>query len=436
MKTYPRKEIMINTEILTALLQKAKKQIKQNNDRKRYDINRQWEKIAQFILNIACGWDLEDLNLIRPNFPGIDLGDLSRHTGVQVSTDSSSEKISDTLKKIQNNENNGRRIADDYYNLYFFVPGEKQKSYWTEFHPQPPVQFTTDRIIDFQVFEEMFRGLDEEKQEAILAVLSRELNKKPKYQLSAAPVTTCDFIEGSRQREMEAIDEKFDKSNRVFLWGLGGIGKTELAAEWGLRQEDVYLVHYKRSILDTVLDMDFSGMEYIPSKSGMTDAQKKEEEFRQRLDILREYYQNATIIIDNFDDGETLQYLKERDTLQAGKQNKRQYKEIKRYHHLGELCKKEKQSIEALGYYQKILQIREIYFPQDTGNLMTTYFEIGCIYRDLRQPKEAMPYLEKALMVCESNPDQSPKMHRKNLHKIRKTIEITKGELKNLQNKL
>lgn len=1030
----------MNTEILSALLQKAQKQIKQDNDRKRYDINRQWEKIAQFILNIACGWDLEDLNLIRPNFPGIDLGDLSRHIGVQVSTDSSPEKIHKTLKKIQNNENNGRRIADDYYNLYFFVPGEKQKSYQTEFRPQPPVQFTTNRIIDFQVFEEMFRGLDEEKQEAILAVLSRELNKKPKYQLSAAPVTTCDFIEGSRQREMEAIDEKFAKSNRVFLWGLGGIGKTELAAEWGLHQEDVYLVHYKRSILDTVLDMDFSGMEYIPSKSGMTDAQKKEEEFRQRLDILREYYQNATVIIDNFDDGETtltelqnrpdykalmklpnkflfttrfmvresavhvtelgeddllkiikhnydifrqdgeedvqsegmnagkydetlrklirkvdghtltvdllsktlyesfgrltpekllaafeqnqisdsgmpvvpayhnsnesdydlqerriydhlrilfnlseldvhhqsvmrhavllplegipvsmfrrchtleeqeamerkifhrswlrldrthtlismhsvirevcrrelkpddencrgflqklrnsvnmhhdnqelykpvaetmgnaaeilpdalgewnraageayrllgmyrkaldylnqactireptndvflanlyssmgntytnlkefetaivyhekslaicqslpqpdakslarryndmgvaysyqaeqnrelatyekaiayyeealkynrqeetvnelhisnalnnigntysnigktwhdaknyelalqyhmeakdlretipniscknlarsyknigndyanlklddqaleyrikalelykkilhgghpelanayqdvgntcrltenfaeafryyaeaekvwqeqlpqneyqlakcryaigltyshqaakgeniqyslalayykkalegyqksvktsnkdlarckaaigetylklgnrkeaLQYLKERDTLQAGKQNKRQYKEIKRYHHLGELCKKEKQSIEALGYYQKILQIRETYFPQDTGNLMSTYFEIGCIYRDLHQPKEAMPYLEKALMVCEANPDQSPKMHRKNLHKISKTIEITRGELKNIQDKL
>lgn len=300
-----REKAIMNTTTLTALLQKAQKQIKQNNARKRYDINRQWEKIAQSILNIAYGWNLEDLNLVRPDFPGIDLGDLVRHIGVQVSTNSRPEKIRETMNKIQNNENNGRRIADDYYNLYFFVPGEKQKSYRTEFNLQPPIQFTTDHIIDFQVFEEIFCGLDEEKQEAILMVLNRELNKKPKYQLSAAPTTTCDFIEGSRQREMEAIDEKFSKSNRVFLWGLGGIGKTELAVQWGLNRADVYLVHYKKSILDTVLDMDFSGMAYIPSRSEMTNAEKKEEEFRQRLDILREYYQNATFIIDNFDDGET-----------------------------------------------------------------------------------------------------------------------------------
>lgn len=95
----------MNTTILNELLQKAQKQIKQKNDRKRYDINRQWEKIAQSILNIACGWNLEDLNLVRPNFPGIDLGDLARHIGVQVSTDSKPDKIHDTMKKIQNNEN-------------------------------------------------------------------------------------------------------------------------------------------------------------------------------------------------------------------------------------------------------------------------------------------------------------------------------------------
>lgn len=103
---------------------------------------------------------------------------------------------------------------------------------------------------------------------------------------------------------MEEIDKKFTNSNRVFLWGLGGIGKTELAAEWGMHREDVYFVHYKKSITDTVLDMDFSGMQYIPSRKGMTDEQKREEEFKYRLDILREYYSDATIIIDNFDDGE------------------------------------------------------------------------------------------------------------------------------------
>lgn len=294
----------MNIQKLDNLLEKAEKEIKEKNVRKLFDINKQWEKIALFILNIAYNWNLENLNLIHPDFPGIDLGDYERHIGVQVSTDSTPKKIRQTLKTIQNTEINGRLISEDYYIIYFFVPGRKQGSYRVTFEIEENIIFSTDHILDFDVFRSIFSGLDDKKQEAILAVLNRELCKKPKYQLSAAPTTNCDFIAGSRQREMEEIDRQFTRSNRVFLWGLGGIGKTELAAEWGMRRDDVYLVHYRKSIMDTVLDMDFSGMQYIPSKQGMTEQQKKEEEFRQRLDILREYYCNATIIIDNFDDGE------------------------------------------------------------------------------------------------------------------------------------
>lgn len=292
----------MNIEKLDNLLEKAKKDIEQKNRRQEFDINKQWEKIALFILNIAYNWNLENLNLIQQNFPGIDLGDYERHIGVQVSTDSSPNKIRESIKKVQSNEINGHLISEEYSNIYFFVPGNKQKSYRVIFEPEKDIVFTTDHIIDFDDFRCTYSNLDNERQEAILSVLNRELYKRPKYQLSATPNITCDFIAGSRQKEMEEIDEKFTKSNRVFLWGLGGIGKTELAAEWGMHRDDVYLVHYKKSIIDTVLDMDFSGMQYVPSKQGMTEQQKKEEEFCQRLDILREYYCNATIIIDNFDD--------------------------------------------------------------------------------------------------------------------------------------
>lgn len=292
----------INIEKLDNLLEKAKKDIEQKNKRQEFDINKQWERIALFILNIAYNWDLENLNLIQPNFPGIDLGDYERHIGVQVSTDSTPKKIRESLKKVQSKKINGHLVSKDYYNIYFFVPGNKQKSYRVIFESEKDITFTIDHIIDFDVFRSTFCSLDSEKQEAILSILNRELCKKPKYQLSAAPNVTCDFIVGSRQKEIEEINEKFARSNRVFLWGLGGIGKTELAAEWGMHQDDVYLVHYRKSIMDTVLDMDFSGMQYVPSKQGMTEQQKKEEEFHQRLDILCEYYCSATIIIDNFDD--------------------------------------------------------------------------------------------------------------------------------------
>lgn len=293
-----------NLDKLDVLLEKAQREIKEKNARKQFDINKQWEKIAMYILNIAYDWNLEDLNLIRSNFPGIDLGDYERHIGVQVSTDSTYDKVNGSFKKVQRNEINGYPIVDDYFNIYFFVPGEKQKSYDNPFDTGEKIIFSHDHIIDFEVFRNQFGSLDDEKQRAILAVLNREICKKPKYQLSAAPFVHCNFIEGSREREMEEIDRKFVSSRHVFLWGLGGIGKTELAAEWGMRKDNVYFVHYKKSITDTVLDMDFSGMQYIPSRQGMTDEQKKEEEFHYRLDILGDYYPDATIIIDNFDDGE------------------------------------------------------------------------------------------------------------------------------------
>lgn len=293
----------MNIKKLDILFEKAKKDIEKNNARKLFDINKRWEKIAMFILNIAYNWNLEDLNMLRPNFPGIDLGDYEHHIGVQVSTVSTPAKIRESLNTIQNAKVNGRLVSDDYYSIYFFVPGEKQKSYKVSFDAGENIIFTSDHIIDFNTFKGVFCRLDHEKQTTILAVLNREICKKPKYQLSAAPTVTCDFIEGSRQKEMDEIDKKFAESNCVFLWGLGGIGKTELAAEWGMRRDDAYLVHYRGSIIDTILNMDFSGMHYVPSVPGMTDQQKKEEEFRFRLDILREYYENAAIIIDNFDDG-------------------------------------------------------------------------------------------------------------------------------------
>lgn len=117
-----------NLDKLDILLEKAQREIKKENSRQMFDINKLWEKIAMYILNIAYDWNLEDLNLLRSNFPGIDLGDYERHIGVQVSTDSTYDKINGSFEKIQKHEIGGHFIVDDYYEIYFFVPGEKQKS--------------------------------------------------------------------------------------------------------------------------------------------------------------------------------------------------------------------------------------------------------------------------------------------------------------------
>ena len=70
--------------------------LKRDNRAGFYDENKQWEAIARKILNVAYGWDLQNLNkLYHPNFPAIDLGDSDQMIGVQVSTRSSNSKIND-----------------------------------------------------------------------------------------------------------------------------------------------------------------------------------------------------------------------------------------------------------------------------------------------------------------------------------------------------
>ena len=116
-----------NLEKLSNLLDQAEKKIKSDNERSMYDTNRHWEKIAMYILNITYDWSLQDLNLIRKNFPGNDLGDYERHIGVQVTKDSSENKINSTFKKIKENKIGGHPISEDYYKIYFFITGKKEE---------------------------------------------------------------------------------------------------------------------------------------------------------------------------------------------------------------------------------------------------------------------------------------------------------------------
>lgn len=117
--------------------------------------------------------------------------------------------------------------------------------------------------------------------------------------------------------------------------------------------------------------------------------------------------------------------MEERDksVVNSEKNGKREC--IKRYHRLGDLYKKQKQYKEALDCYKEILKVRENNFLDEFINLFETNFQIGCIYRDLRLPQEAMPYLEEALAICMEHFPEDKKQSRR----IKKTIEITNGEL-------
>jgi hypothetical protein len=68
-----------------------------------FDINKISEGTAQRILNIIFGYQLQDLNRIKKNFPGIDLGDPKHGIAFQITSRKDATKITDSLKIFVSN---------------------------------------------------------------------------------------------------------------------------------------------------------------------------------------------------------------------------------------------------------------------------------------------------------------------------------------------
>ncbi len=293
---------------LGKFLEDALKKLKEENLEGFFDENRYWERISLKILNLAYGLELEDLNAVKKFYPAIDLGDSALKIGVQVTSSLTSEKIKN-LSKLRN-EVNGAPVFEKYNRIYLFIIGYKPGSFKEKQFAVPEdirdlIEFDAAHIVDFEDFKKQFCGLSENLQDRILEILETDLCIRPGCALDAALNSNCNFVEGSREQEMKRLDEAFRCSKNVFLWGLGGIGKTELAVAWGRKKEKqgeyVYLVHYRGNIIDTVRDMEFSGFKYSKYSRAKDDQALRLEQFREKLDVLREYYGHATIIIDNFD---------------------------------------------------------------------------------------------------------------------------------------
>lgn len=140
----------------------------------------------------------------------------------------------------------------------------------------------------------------------------RRLEKRtapPKYRLPKNMSVLEYFLEGSRDAVIANVKESLSQNSNqpVMLWGYGGLGKTETAikiAEELKSEKGAYLVPFRGSMQETILGMAFSGYKYTPGRPNMSDEERQEEEYGERLQILQEEYEGALFIIDNFDHAE------------------------------------------------------------------------------------------------------------------------------------
>lgn len=107
-------------------------EIRINNYEHYNDINRVGEHLSRQLLNIIYEYELKNLNDVKANFPGLDLGDETKTlVAFQVTSRTDNKKINDSLKKVVERKfdtvfTNGIKflILDDVYKISF---GKKVK---------------------------------------------------------------------------------------------------------------------------------------------------------------------------------------------------------------------------------------------------------------------------------------------------------------------
>ena len=101
-------------------LRELRSEVELDNEIGHFDINKIVEDIYMHILNDVYGWDLKNANLLKENFPAIDLIDEKNMIVIQVTSTTDTTKLRGTIEKFNN-------LDDEYsdYDLKMFYIKDK-----------------------------------------------------------------------------------------------------------------------------------------------------------------------------------------------------------------------------------------------------------------------------------------------------------------------
>lgn len=143
-----------------------------------FDINTVAEDflIPIFAIVFNCP-DLCNQNRIQMNFPAVDLGCKTSRTSIQITSDSSSSKVLETLEKFESHN-----LGNDFDHLYVYVITERQDSYTSqklkEAANKLSVKFdTSSNILDFRDLAKKLSELTNEQLECINTNLEEEFRQ-------------------------------------------------------------------------------------------------------------------------------------------------------------------------------------------------------------------------------------------------------------------
>lgn len=228
------------------------REVKLDNQRGLTDINKAAENFYRGLLNIILDAELINMNLMKMDFPAVDLAEKGGGLCVQVTSSEGRDKINHTLKEFFGND-----LQKTYQRLIVVIIGTKPKYNKTPFPTKDG--FVLDRdadIWDTAKLLQQIEGLSGDKLKAVDEYLTRELGeaKQPALRL---PIPEQRNIVGFLGRKTELVwieDELKNGTKPVVVAGLGGVGKTALVIEFQKRHwlGQTYYVQFQDTFTRTL----------------------------------------------------------------------------------------------------------------------------------------------------------------------------------------
>ena len=267
------------------------------------------------LLNLVYGWELVNANAIRQNCPGVDLIDEDRKIAVQVTSTRTVEKVRHTLEEVGKSGVIYKKLI--ILTITNAAPTDGMKNCTVPTYSGPMEVWNISDV--FRVAKELDAirlGELTKYMEAELGPIRERVKELPHLELppvSALPPTA--FV--GREPELAEIQSRFARGDRqVFLTGLGGMGKTELAAHYGMDHPGlVYFVRF-----DTGFTRTLAGMVHGIRPKLQEEELRLEESIlvKKVLTLLERSGPDDLLIIDNVDsDTATLSELQQDPGYQA-----------------------------------------------------------------------------------------------------------------------
>lgn len=313
-----KESLFVVRERLEEFLTSLSFRVKNNGSVGRNSIHKDSEIVVRSLMNVLFGFELQEEK--KPNAAGFDLCDPKNLILVQVTGNCSDEKISSCMRTTANRIKKEPYLMNaDLYIVFLTVENDEIKKLrgktWAKLNREELKAdgFRIDAksnilcLQDFVQFLTDNMGPDGDELTGPQVGKIQELldthdptSVVPLYEIRL-PLPTSLGVHGflGRDKEMRELAQAVEENAKpIEIWGLGGIGKTELTIRFGLQYKNnkgnVYWVTFAETFRETITEKIAAGIPQLLELGQDSDAK-----YDKVMERLRQCSPNDLLIIDN-----------------------------------------------------------------------------------------------------------------------------------------